>query len=111
MRKKEKQPSDFKYTWLELIDSFVDPENPHLWQKCPRCKLRPKIWTFDNGRFAACGCHNTMYDHFTVQAESIASVVKRTGGFIGYNSDDLRKNWNYFVSTGKHKFLPTLSKW
>ena len=86
------------------IEAFKEPEGD--WHLCPCCELKPKVWEFNNGRSTACGCWTTRYDHFSVHAESIVSVHKRTGGkkMTEYNSDDLRKNWNHWCETGEVLF-------
>lgn len=60
----------------KCIDVYKKPENPMEWLPCPRCGLRPLVWEFDNGRFTACGCGTDCYSHWSVQAESIMSVIK-----------------------------------
>lgn len=72
------------------IDAYEDvPEDKH-WEKCPCCGLKPKIWTFDNGRSTACGCWENRYDIFSVRAESIVSVhIRCNGNLQEYSSDQL----------------------
>lgn len=65
----------YKY---KCIDAYEEPENPMEWLPCPRCGLRPLVWEFDNGRATACGCGTDCYSHWSVQAESIMSVIKRS---------------------------------
>lgn len=65
----------YKY---KCIDAYEEPENPMEWLPCPRCGLRPLVWKFDNGRATACGCGTDCYSHWSVQAESIMSVIKRS---------------------------------
>ena len=84
-------------------DSFVNPEDDCLWDEddkwleCPRCELKPKVWTFDNGQQTACGCGIGKYDHFSVRAESIMSVHSRNHGNLSeYDNDALRKEWNKY---------------
>ena len=84
------------------IDAYVDVEGD--WSNCPVCGLQPKVWTFDNGRSTACGCWETKYNHFSINAESVCSVLKRTGGFVDYYSEDLRHNWNHWCATGEVLF-------
>lgn len=60
----------------KCIDAYKKPENPMEWLPCPRCGLRPLVWEFDNGRATACGCGTDCYSHWSVQAESIMSVIK-----------------------------------
>lgn len=98
------------------IDAYKDvPEDEH-WEKCPCCHLKPKVWEFDNGRSTACGCWKNMYDHFSVRAESIMSVLIRCDGDLReYNSDQLRVNWNKYcanmVNTCNHADLRFEGKW
>jgi hypothetical protein len=84
------------------------------WENCPCCGLQPKEWVFDNGRSTACGCWESRYDHFSIHAESIMSVHKRTEGknMTEYDSDALRKNWNHWCETGEVLFKsPNNSRW
>ena len=92
------------HTWHECIDAYQDAGVG--WDACPCCGLQPKIWLFDNGRSTACGCWNSAYDHFSVHAESIMSVLRRTGGtaMTGYDSNDLMNNWNHWCRTGEILF-------
>lgn len=62
----------------KCTDVYKKPENPTEWLPCPRCGLRPLVWEFDNGRATACGCGTDCYSHWSVQAESIMSVIKRS---------------------------------
>ena len=88
-----------------LIDDYKFPDNVEEWLPCPECGLRPKVWEFDNGRDAACGCHNSMYDHRSIAAESILSLVHRqNGSCLGYDRDALRNNWNHWCETGEDRF-------
>jgi hypothetical protein len=99
----EEQPSYPAHNFHYCIDDY----NPTFgyWIKCPNCGLRPRIWIYDNGRSTACGCWENKYDHFSIHAESIMSVVKRTSGSIAeYNQSDLMKNWNHWCKTGEELF-------
>lgn len=89
------------WSWYDHIDAYVDPENGDDWLSCAHCGLKPHVWTFDNGRYTACGCHDGKYRTFAILAESICSVMKRTNGSMAeYDQDELRKNWNHYVLTG-----------
>ena len=90
--------------WYDSIDAYSDTVGE--WSNCPCCGLKPKEWVFDNGRHTACGCWRTKYDHFSVHAESIMSVHKRTDGkrMTEYDSDELRRNWNHWAATGEVLF-------
>lgn len=79
------------------IDAYNVPENQHEWSDCPKCKLKPVTWVFDNGEHTACGCWNSKYDHFDIQApQTILENVRRTGGFDGYDRDAHRQAWNKY---------------
>lgn len=84
------------------IDAYKNAEGD--WSACPCCGLRPKVWQFDNGRSTACGCWTNTYDHFSIHAESIMSVLKKTGETTKYDSDELRINWNHWCATGEELF-------
>lgn len=95
------------HNYHNCIDAYKNPEGE--WLKCPCCGLYPKVWEFDNGRSTACGCWEDQYRHFSIHAESINSVHKRTGGtnMLEYDSGALRKNWNTWCETGKIVFEHT----
>lgn len=90
------------------IDAYKSPNDTSQgeWLPCPKCNLTPHVWSFDNGRSTACGCWNSEYDHFSIHAESICSVHRRTGGkkMMEYDSDALRVNWNHYCTTGEILF-------
>lgn len=93
----------------KCIDVYKKPENPMEWLPCPRCGLRPLVWEFDNGRFTACGCGTDCYSHWSVRAESIMSVIKRSDNGKSaevYDIDELKNNWNHWVRTGEILFTP-----
>lgn len=96
------KPHDHHY----CIDAFKEPEDPSKWLACPQCGLKPRIWTFDNGRYTACGCWTNKYKHHSAYAESITSVYSRTGRTVEYDSDGLTKAWNHWCETGEHLFEP-----
>ena len=79
-------------------------ETDKTWDECPNCGLRPMQWCYDNGRSTGCGCGNNKYDHFSIYAESIMSVYRRTGSTAEYDLDELRKNWNHWCRTGEILF-------
>jgi hypothetical protein len=92
-------------------DAYSIPKNPMMWEKCTDCGLRPLIWEFDNGRATACGCGTSPYEHHSIHAESVRSVVERCGGSaMEYDLDALRNNWNQWVKTGKGVMIKDLRK-
>jgi len=87
------QPHSYYY----CIDAYKVPDNQSEWSNCPKCGLKPMTWVFDNGEHTACGCWESKYDHFDVQApQTIAENVRNTGGFNGYDSDAHRRKWNEY---------------
>ena len=93
-------------------ERYKKVENPEVWEPCPRCGLRPRVWEFDNGRSTMCACMNAEdpynpYRHFSINAESIMSVVLRSPNKMSakeYDVDALRKNWNEWCNTGRIVF-------
>ena len=95
---------DWKYM---CIDAYEFPEDKDEWLSCPVCGLKPKVWTFDNGRSTACGCGENKYNHKSIFAESIMSVIKRSYNGTSckeYDSNELRNNWNHWCLTGEILF-------
>ena len=91
-----------QWSWIECIDAFKIPDNIDEWLACPKCNLKPKTWVFDNGEHTACGCWNSMYDHFDIQApQTICENVRKTGGFNGYDPDAHRQAWNAYCNENK----------
>ena len=89
------------------FDFYHYPDNLDKWLECPFCNQKPQVWVFDNGKQTACGClleEYNKYKHFAIFAESINSVLTRTGKSGEYDSDELRKNWNHFCTTGEVLF-------
>lgn len=104
------------HTSYFCIDAYEEKRTYRLWENCPCCGLKPRVWTFDNGRSTACGCWENRYDHFSVKAESIMSVYSRCAGNVSeFNSDQLRLNWNEYcdtmVSPCNHSDLRFEGKW
>lgn len=72
------------------------------------------VWEFDNGRATACGCGTDCYSHWSVRAESIMSVIKRSDNgksAEAYDIDELKNNWNHWVRTGEILFTPGNGRW
>ncbi len=100
----------------KCISAYEIPEYPSEWLECPKCGLRPLVWEFNNGRSTACGCGENEYRHFSIYAESIMSYVTRNGGSAaGYETYELRNNWNRWVLTGEerttHQWLRDNGRW
>lgn len=67
--------------------------NPDNWNECPACKEMPKVWIFDNGRFAACMCYSN-YDR-KIGATSIRSyMIENNDSMLGFPDMELCDNWN-----------------
>lgn len=105
------QESKYQKVWDEYrkkykcISAYKKVKNPQNWMLCKDCGLIPLVWEFNNGRSTGCGCGESEYQHHSIHAESIMSHVKRhNGSALGYNSDELRMNWNQWVKTGQDIF-------
>lgn len=88
-------------------NAYEEPKNWDKWLECPNCGIKPKVNEYDNGRSTACGCGKDIYTNFSVHAESICSILERTGNWAEHNkngTDDLRNNWNHWVKTGELLF-------
>ena len=93
------------------IDAYTIPTDQHEWLECPNCGLRPLTWCYNNGRFTGCGCGESVYDHFSIRAESIMSVHTRGDGNTSeYDGGGLKNNWNHWVKTGEKLFDPDYEK-
>jgi hypothetical protein len=89
---------DYRWEYMSF-DFYEIPEEPEKWNPCPECGLRPKIYEFDNGRFAHCICGESRYKHkHEVSAKPIGDYVRETGGFSGFDRDELRRNWNNYIN-------------
>ena len=101
--------SEKEFFRYKCISAYEEVERPEEWLNCPRCGLKPLVWTFDNGRSTACGCGDDQYRHFTIQAESVMSIIQHSHNgrsAVDYNVDELRDNWNHWCKTGEIKFIP-----
>lgn len=64
---------------------------------CPICDNKPRLWIFDNGEFAKCGC-NKQYDKASASGMTIWEYHKlHNGDMTNWNHNDLRDNWNKVV--------------
>jgi hypothetical protein len=92
---------DEHWRWKHAVIDAYKPigETEMEWLACPVCKVHPRIWEFDNGRYAKCVCGD-LYEGAQASAESIMDVHIRDGGNVSaYDVDDLRKAWNERVNT------------
>jgi hypothetical protein len=109
----ELRNQEIKYSkvWSEYrskykcISAYEKVKSPQYWLPCKDCGLIPLAWEFNNGRSTACGCGKNEYVHHSIGAESIMSYVTRNNGSaLGFNSEELRMNWNQWVKTGQDVF-------
>jgi hypothetical protein len=107
----KRQEQKYSKVWEEYrknykaISAYKKVKDPQWWLPCKDCGLIPLVWEFNNGRSTACGCGENEYNHHSIHAESIMSFVTRNNGSaMGYNSDELRMNWNQWVKTGQDVF-------
>ena len=93
----EEKAEDYRWKY-NSFDFYKKPDNKDEWLKCPECRLKPRVWEFDNGRSAHCVCGKDRYHHkHQISAKPIGDYVRESGGFAGYDKDDLRKNWNNYI--------------
>ena len=88
----------------KCIDNYIEVKNPNEWLECPKCKLKPLIWIFDNGVSTACGCGLDKYNHFKIKAECINSKYFRGLDLLRSTEEELKENWNHWVETGEDNF-------
>jgi len=87
------------------------PVEEEGWEPCPTCGVKPRAWVFNGGRFAKCLCSDLLGES-QARAESIDSLLKRTGGHIaGYHPDAIRDAWNRFVDTGERQNSLPAGRW
>tara|TARA_R110000772_G_scaffold20466_5_gene56832 strand:+ start:3294 stop:3650 length:357 start_codon:yes stop_codon:yes gene_type:complete len=93
----------------DLIDSYKTLEEAYdipypimgewhsdKWNTCPICEAKPKVWEFNNGRFACCKC-NTRYGKNAASAIPIMEYVRNNNGSaLDFPRLQLRDNWNKY---------------
>lgn len=110
----DKVYGDTPRSLYKCIEAYEEVENPREWLPCPRCGLRPLVWEFNNGRSTACGCGTNRIVHWSVRAESLMSVIKRSDSgqsAMAYDVNELRDNWNHWVRTGEVLFKSDNGRW
>lgn len=79
------------------ISAYIPVPIDEDWLECPSCNRKPRVWVFDNGRYARCQC-GYKYDPCKVSAQSIWECHNLNNGDVsGYDKDALRKAWNEYV--------------
>jgi|TARA_R110000782_G_scaffold156371_1_gene248506 hypothetical protein len=78
---------NFGAHWKEI--EFTAMEN---WIECKVCLERPRLWIFDNGRYAKCSCYGEYESGLS--SISVMEWYKINTSFVDYPSDELRLNWN-----------------
>ena len=81
---------------MATIWAYKPVKDPDAWLECPACKTKPRVWLFDNGRYAKCLC-DEKYKAARVSAVAINAVWRETGSTELYDRDELRRNWNAHV--------------
>ena len=67
----EKELEDCRWKYMSL-DWYKEPKNKNDWLACSECGLTPRIWEFDNGRYANCVCGIDVWNNkHQVKAKSI----------------------------------------
>ena len=76
-----------------LNNTYKPLENTSGWEICPVCKVHPRTWQFDNGRFADCKC-GELYKSSGVSAIAVMTYYRKHGTLAGFPDNELRDNWN-----------------
>jgi hypothetical protein len=79
---------NFGAHWKEIEFTYT----MKTWVECKVCLELPRLWIFDNGKYAKCSC----YDQYEpgVSSVSVMEWYKINKSFGSYPSDELRVNWN-----------------
>lgn len=89
--------------YMNHLPDFYLPLSAHLldeneWHTCPLCMQKPRLWIFDNGEHAKCGC-NSMYDQASASGQTIWEYYnKHNGDMTHWSHNDLRDKWNLVVA-------------
>ena len=68
------------------------------WHTCPKCLKKPRLWIFDNGEYAKCGCNST-YDQASASGQTIWEYHNQhNGDMTNWSHNDLRDKWNLVVA-------------
>ncbi len=68
------------------------------WHTCPKCLKKPRLWIFDNGEYAKCGCNST-YDQASASGQTIWEYHNQhNGDMTHWSHNDLRDKWNLVVA-------------
>lgn len=89
---------EYTKVFAHWFDWYEEPQGN--WLTCNKCGYKPRVWVFDNGRYAQCACAKeySRYKKRNIEAENIMEHIRRTNGsVVDYDSDELRKNWNSYV--------------
>ena len=93
---KDTEAESLRFTY-NAISAFKEVSDISKWDRCKDCNAIPLVWEFDNGRKTACKCGRNEYDHLSVTAKDIMTVMRESDNgqsMVDYDSDLLRKNWN-----------------
>lgn len=86
-----------------LLPDFYCPLSDHNlkedeWHTCPKCLKKPRLWIFDNGEHAKCGCNST-YDQASASGQTIWEYHNQhNGDMTHWSHNDLRDKWNLVVA-------------
>lgn len=89
----------FKEINAEMYNEWQDEQDDYSkkWLECPKCFKKPKLWLFDNGRYANCACHNNTYQGNSISATPVCAYgIENNWDFTNFNDDELRLNWNKY---------------
>lgn len=86
------------YSWSDAVsDSYqlLEEENENVddWSICPNCLEYPRLWIFNNGKYAKCRCQG-LYDKAQAVGQSINEYYQINKTLENYSNKDLMENWN-----------------
>ncbi len=94
-----------EYDLIDTYKELTEKDNPSVWLTCPICIAKPRIWCFDNGRFAACKC-SKKYSGPNITAIVVMPYYRSHGTLAGFPDNELRDNWNlHIIKISKTKIL------
>lgn len=87
----------YNHSYFLPIEVAFGYESISKFIQCPVCITIPRIWAFDNGKYAKCNC----FDRFEqgIKATDIMTHYHKNGGDLsGYSgNEELIENWNNHI--------------
>lgn len=89
----------YNHSYYLPIEVCWDYDKISKFKQCPRCLAMPRIWAFDNGKYARCVCFG-VYDSGVKATDVMTHHSKHGGDFSTYRgNEELIENWNNYINT------------